>query len=98
PVILEILQVQPERDRARSVGGSDGLCDPLEPACAVLGGRWHAAVRVLIAEIPCPQGGMCRESASALAREQRLRLDAEPLPVPVAHPPLHDVIVRAGAK
>src|SRR5439155_1471377 len=89
---------QPERDRARSVDGSDGPDDSLEPAHAVLGARRHAAVRVLIAEIPGPQGGMCRESAGALAREQSLRLEDERVHVPVAHPPLHEVIVRDDAK
>src|SRR5439155_471140 len=98
PVILEVLHVQPEGDRARSVRGSDGSGDPLEPAHAVLGGQWHAAVRVLIAEIPRPQGGMGRESAGALAREQGLRLEDERVHVPVAHPPLQDVIVRDDAK
>src|SRR5437899_379433 len=97
-IILEVLHVQPERDRARSVGGSDGPDDSLEPAHAVLGARRHAAVRVLIAKIPRPQGGMCCESAGALAREQSLRLEDERVHVPVAHPPLHEVIVRDDPK
>ena len=41
---------------------------------------------------------MGRESAGALAREQGLRLEDERVHVPVAHPPLQDVIVRDDAK
>ena len=98
PVVLEVLHVQAQRDPARSVGRSDRPSDPLQPAHSIVRGRRHAAVRVLVAKIPSPEGRVSGESAGALAREERLRLEDEGIHVPVAHRALDDLIVRDDAK
>ena len=83
-VFFQVLHVQADCDRHRRVGRADRRGDSLEPIQGRRPARRHDTVRVLVAEVPCPEGVVAGQGGRHFPGQQRLGAGDDWVGVPVA--------------
>src|SRR5205823_12639794 len=78
------------RQVAASIDGADRVRDAIEPAQTLIARCRYAAVGILVAEVPAPEGGMSGQSACALAGKRDLRTGDVFVRVPIADAAIDD--------
>src|SRR4029079_3525819 len=82
-IVLQVFHVQANREPGVRVGRANGGGDPTQPPTRRRVGRRYHAVRVLVPQVPHPDGFVASQGSGCLGRKQGLRSGDERVRVPV---------------